>query len=96
MELKAMWPIFVSVLLAELGDKTQVAALTFSAGRAAGRLEIFVAASLALTLSTLVAVLAGDFISRFAPPHVLKVLAGVAFIAMGALFIYQALGEKGC
>jgi putative Ca2+/H+ antiporter (TMEM165/GDT1 family) len=96
MEIKAMWPIFVSVLLAELGDKTQVAALTFSAGRAAGRLEIFLAASLALVLSTLVAVLAGDFISRVAPPRALKIFAGAAFVAMGALFIYQALGVREC
>ncbi|MDR0550067.1 MAG: TMEM165/GDT1 family protein [Deltaproteobacteria bacterium] len=94
MELKAMWPIFLSVLLAELGDKTQIAALTFSAGRAASRLEIFVAASLALVFATLVAVLAGDFISRFAPPKVLKSLAGLAFIIMGAFFLYQAFGDK--
>ncbi|MDR1607475.1 MAG: TMEM165/GDT1 family protein [Deltaproteobacteria bacterium] len=96
MEIKAMWPIFLSVLLAELGDKTQVAALTFAAGGAAGRWEIFLAASLALVLSTLVAVLAGDFISQFISPYVLKILAGVAFIIMGGYFIYQAVGAKAC
>jgi putative Ca2+/H+ antiporter (TMEM165/GDT1 family) len=96
MDLKAMWPIFLSVLLAELGDKTQIAALTFTAGRAAGRLEIFLAASLALVFATLVAVLAGDLIARVAPPKALKILAGTAFLAMGALFLYQALGAKEC
>ncbi|MDR1872340.1 MAG: TMEM165/GDT1 family protein [Deltaproteobacteria bacterium] len=92
MELKAMWPIFLTVLLAELGDKTQVAALTFAAGRSAGRLEIFLAASLALVFSTLVAVLLGDLISRLVSPRILKILAGLAFIVMGGIFIHQALG----
>jgi putative Ca2+/H+ antiporter (TMEM165/GDT1 family) len=96
MELKAMWPIFLSVLLAELGDKTQVAALTFTAGGAAGKWEIFAAASAALVLSTLAAVLAGDFISRFISPYLLKILAGTAFMVMGGYFIYQALSSRGC
>ncbi|MDR1083412.1 MAG: TMEM165/GDT1 family protein [Deltaproteobacteria bacterium] len=95
MEFKAMTPIFLSVLLAELGDKTQIAALSFTVGGAAGKWEIFVAASGALVFSTLIAVLAGDFIGRFISPHLMKLLAGLAFLIMGSYFIYQALGTKG-
>jgi putative Ca2+/H+ antiporter (TMEM165/GDT1 family) len=91
-DIKLMIPVFFSIFLAELGDKTQIATMTFVAG-GNSRLSVFIAASLALILATFLGVLAGDIIGRFVNPNVLKTIAGVIFVVMGAWSIYH--GIKG-
>ncbi|MGL4208067.1 MAG: TMEM165/GDT1 family protein [Candidatus Adiutrix sp.] len=91
MRLKVVAPIFSSVFMAELGDKTQVATVLFVAGGTATALEVFLASSAALVLSTFLAVLCGAALGRMIPPRTLKTLAGTIFIAMGGYFIYSAL-----
>jgi putative Ca2+/H+ antiporter (TMEM165/GDT1 family) len=67
---------FTTVFLAELGDKTQLAALLLSAQ--SGRpLLVFVGASLALICSSLVGVLLGRWLARAMPAHQLERLAGL-------------------
>ncbi|MDR1164776.1 MAG: TMEM165/GDT1 family protein [Deltaproteobacteria bacterium] len=90
-DVRAMLPIFSSVFLAELGDKTQIATLTFVAAGAAGRWEVFMASSLALVLCTLLGVLAGDLIGRFVSPALLKTIAGILLILMGGWSVFQGL-----
>jgi putative Ca2+/H+ antiporter (TMEM165/GDT1 family) len=75
--------IFGSVLLAELGDKTQVATMLYATDKAVHPLWVFLAASSALVVSTLVAVLFGSMITRFMPVTTLKLIAGIAFIGVG-------------
>ncbi|PYO50769.1 MAG: hypothetical protein DMD84_14915 [Candidatus Rokuibacteriota bacterium] len=75
--------VFVSVFLAELGDKTQLATLTFAATPGAGRLGVFLAAAGALAISSLLAVLVGERLGAWIPPHYLTRAAGVAFVAIG-------------
>lgn len=87
-----MLPIFSSVFMAELGDKTQVAALLFMAGGEASGPEVFVAAGAALALSTFLAVIFGAAISRVISPGALKALAGLAFLGLGVYYIHQGLG----
>jgi len=89
LNLKAMVPIFSSVFVAELGDKTQLATLMFVSGGAADKWEVFLASSLALVFSTLIAVLAGDFLGRLTSPIVFKMLAGFGFLIMGSVFLFQ-------
>lgn len=91
MRMKAMLPIFSSVFMAELGDKTQVAALLFMAGGTAGGLEVFLAAGAALVLSTFLAVVFGAAIGRIITPRALKTMAGLAFLALGVYYIYQGM-----
>lgn len=91
MRLKAMLPIFSSVFMAELGDKTQLAAILFMAGGAATAAEVFLASGSALVLSTFLAVMSGAAIARLVPPRVLKVIAGLAFVALGAYYLYQGV-----
>jgi putative Ca2+/H+ antiporter (TMEM165/GDT1 family) len=81
--MKTFLIIFGSVLLAELGDKTQLATMLYTTNRAASPLAVFLAASCALVLSTLVAVLFGATITRYIPEAALKLIAGVAFIGVG-------------
>ena len=92
MRLKALFPVFVGVFLAELGDKTQLSAVLFSASGAASALEVFLAASLALLASTALAVLGGAALGRVLSPASLKTLAGLVFLVLGGYYILQALG----
>ena len=64
----AFFTTFTTVFLAELGDKTQLAALLLSAQ--SGRpVLVFVGASLALICSSLVGVVLGRWLARAMPPH---------------------------
>jgi putative Ca2+/H+ antiporter (TMEM165/GDT1 family) len=75
--------IFGSVLFVELGDKTQLATLTYATDRSVRPLSVFLAASAALVFSTFVTVLLGSTIARHIPAATLKLVSGVAFIAIG-------------
>ncbi len=80
---KTFMLMFGSVFLAELGDKTQLATMLFATEKAATPLTVFVAASSALVLSTLLAVTFGSTVTRFVPESTLKLVAGIAFIGVG-------------
>ncbi|MFZ9148409.1 TMEM165/GDT1 family protein [Vulcanococcus sp.] len=80
---------FTTVFLAELGDKTQLAALLLSAE--SGRpVLVFIGASLALISSSLVGVVLGRWLSRVLPPQQLERLAGILMIALGLWLGRQA------
>lgn len=81
---------FLVIFLAELGDKTQLAVMARAASVSA-RWTVFLAASLALVTSTLVAVLLGRQLTRFVPESHLRVGAAVVFIVFGLLMLVEAL-----
>lgn len=81
--MKAYVTVFISIFIAELGDKTQLATLLFASDPAVSRLGVFVAAAGALVASSLLAVLAGASLGSTIAPAVLRTVAGVAFIAIG-------------
>lgn len=87
--MKALWPVFLSVFLAELGDKTQLATLLFATDKSLTRWQVFLAAGAALLLSTLLAVLVGEQLARWLSPKVLKTVAGVGFIGIGAWMLVK-------
>lgn len=76
------WTTFVTVFLAELGDKTQLAAMTASA-RSGAMVTVFLAASAALVCATAIGVAVGGALFRCVPESAIKILAGIAFIAIG-------------
>ena len=73
---------FVAIFLAELGDKTQLATLTF-AGAGSSRWAVFIGSACALVASSAIAVLAGEALARAVPPIALKRAAAVSFIVIG-------------
>jgi putative Ca2+/H+ antiporter (TMEM165/GDT1 family) len=80
---KTVLVIFGSVLLAELGDKTQIATMLYATNQTVRPVFVFIAASSALVISTFLAVVFGSTITRFVPPSTLKLIAGIAFITVG-------------
>lgn len=83
MDWKLVATTFASVFVAELGDKTQLATLSF-ASSAPSKLSIFVGSATALVATSALAVLAGEALTRVISPLVLQRAAGVAFVAIGA------------
>lgn len=75
--------VFLSVFLAELGDKTQLATLFFATNPAMSRRGVFAAAAGALVVSTLLAVAVGAEVGAWVPPERLRVVAALGFILIG-------------
>lgn len=81
--MKELFTVFLTVFLAEIGDKTQLATMLFATEQRFGRLGIFVASAAALVTSSAIAVVAGTLITRAVPPSMLRTAAGLGFIAVG-------------
>jgi putative Ca2+/H+ antiporter (TMEM165/GDT1 family) len=81
--------VFVSVFLAELGDKTQLAVLLFSASGDVSRPALFVVACAALIASTAIAVLIGGAAEQVLSAFPLKLVAGLIFVAMGVFLVIE-------
>ena len=86
MDFKLLASAFVSVFVAELGDKTQLATLSMAAG-GQSKLAVFIGSALALCATSAIAVVAGGFVSRFVSPIWLRRIAGGVFILLGAWFL---------
>ena len=89
--MKVLLWIFLSIFVAELGDKTQLATLLFATNQSLSRLGVFAASAAALTLSSLIAVLVGGQLTRFVSPVTLQIVAGSGFIVIG---IWILLGVR--
>lgn len=74
--------VFWSVFIAEIGDKTQLATMMFSAeGR--NPYIVFLGSAAALVLAAGIGVLAGGWLSTRIPPSYIKMAAGIGFIGIG-------------
>ncbi|MBN1273849.1 MAG: TMEM165/GDT1 family protein [Candidatus Aminicenantes bacterium] len=83
MKIKLFFTVFATILLAELGDKTQLATLLFSTDTSKSKWVVFFAAALALVTASAVAVLLGNVISKHIDPKYLSWAAGIGFIMIG-------------
>jgi putative Ca2+/H+ antiporter (TMEM165/GDT1 family) len=86
MDWKIFATAFVTLFLAELGDKTQLAIITLTANTES-KWAVFIGASLALVLVSLLAVLVGGFLTQFIPTEWLQRIVAVAFILIGILML---------
>jgi Ca2+/H+ antiporter, TMEM165/GDT1 family len=87
MDLKVLLTTFGVIFLAEMGDKTQLAAITMAA-QTRKPLAVFIGASLALTAVSLIGVAVGGVLSNYLNAEYLRKAAAVAFIAIGALMLW--------
>ena len=90
MDLKVLFVVFGTVFLAELGDKSQLATVLFASKPSVSLATVFIGASLALILSSAIAVAAGSVISHYVDPRYLSYIAGAGFIIIGIWTIVQA------
>ncbi|MDC7127258.1 MAG: TMEM165/GDT1 family protein [Spirochaetales bacterium] len=93
MDLKLIISTFFVIFLAELGDKTQFAAMAASAG-CNKPVSILIGSVLALSLSSVIAVAAGSLIGNLIPARYIKIAAGVLFIVFGLLYLKEAFGPE--
>ena len=90
MDWKILGTAFLTLFLAELGDKTQLAIITMSA-KTESKLAVFVGASLALVVVSLLGVLVGSVLSQYVPTEWLQRVVAVAFIVIGVLMLLGKL-----
>lgn len=83
MDWKIFLTIFLSVFIAEPGDKTQLATMLFASDKTVSRYVVFFAASSALIVATAIGVLAGSLLSGYINEKYLHYIAGVGFILIG-------------
>ena len=90
MVLSLLLSTFLTVFVAELGDKTQLATLTIS-GTSNKPLAVFLGSSSALVFASLLGALAGGSISNFLPEVFLKSIASVTFMIIGIKLLKDSL-----
>ncbi len=94
MFLSLLFSTFLTVFIAELGDKTQLATLTIS-GTSNKPIAVFLGSSSALVIASLLGALTGGSISSFLPEVVLKSIASLTFFIIGIrLFLNSYATEK--
>jgi putative Ca2+/H+ antiporter (TMEM165/GDT1 family) len=86
--MKILLMMFITVFLAELGDKTQLATMLFAAGRQLSPWLIFLASASALVASAAIAVLLGTMAAHHLAVLPLKLFAGLGFVAIGLWTLY--------
>ena len=84
---------FITVFLAEMGDKTQLTTITLSS-TTNNPSAVFIGSSLALILATLLGVLAGGSIANLIPAFLLKLLSGIVFLIIGVNLLAQSKKES--
>jgi len=87
MDLRVLLTTFGIIFLAEMGDKTQLAAMTMAADTKKPW-AVFLGASLALTLVSALGVLVGSVVGDYVPLEWVKRVAAIAFIAIGVLMLF--------
>ena len=84
-----LFTTFVTVFLAEMGDKTQLTTITLSS-TTNKPLAVFIGSSLALILATLLGALAGGSIANLIPAFLLKLLSGIVFLIIGIKLLAES------
>lgn len=82
MDWKIFTATFMTIFIAEIGDKTQFAALA-AASQTKSTLTVLIATISALVLAATFGVVGGSLLGRFIDPIKMKYISGVAFILMG-------------
>ena len=90
MDWKIFGSAFVTLFLAELGDKTQLAVITMTAGTDS-KISVFLGASSALIVVTILGVVFGGILSEYVPVEWLQRIVAVAFIIIGVLMLWGKL-----
>lgn len=84
---------FVMILLAELGDKTQLVTTSLAA-QFDSPLAVFTGSTLALWLVSLIGIFLGRQLIRVVSLYTIQKAAGVLFLVFGVIVLYQAFSGR--
>ena len=90
LDLKLVATVFVTIFVAEIADKTQIATLLYASNAQHSRMSVFIGSALALMLASGLAVLAGVALSNWFDERLMARVAGIAFILVGIWAIFRA------
>ena len=94
MDWKLFATTFGAVFVAELGDKTQLATLSFATS-GTSRWPVFLGSALALVATSAIAVVFGEALTRLVSPKTLQKVAGFLFVAIGAWVLHSSFRSAG-
>ncbi|HEY8223649.1 MAG TPA: TMEM165/GDT1 family protein [Pyrinomonadaceae bacterium] len=86
MDLRVLLTTFGIIFLAEMGDKTQIAAMTMAA-QTKKPWAVFLGASLALAAVSAIGVIVGGALGNYVPLEWVKRIAAILFIIIGVLML---------
>lgn len=89
MDLKLLATVFVTIFIAEIADKTQIATLLYASNAQNSKLVVYVGSALALCLASALAVFAGSILTQWIDGKILRKLAGIAFILVGIWTLFK-------
>lgn len=87
--LKTILTVFLTIFFAELGDKTQLAALVMSTR--GSWFAVFIGAMWAFASTTLIAIAMGNLLKGFDLEKWVSPVGGVIFIVMGILMLLKKI-----
>ncbi len=90
MDLKLLTTVFVTVFIAEIADKTQLATLLYASNNQHQKLTVFLGSAFALILASAIAVTFGSALSHLISPKYMSWLAGTCFILVGIWILIKA------
>ena len=92
MQLPLLASTFLTVFVAELGDKTQLTIVTIS-GTSNNTLAVFLGSAGALVLASLLGALAGGSLSSLIPPAALQLAASLGFLVICSRLLIRVRQE---
>ncbi len=81
---------FIAIVSMELGDKTQVATILL-ASMSASFAGTLVGSWAALSLLAVIGALAGQWIAKKVPTHVMEIISSIVFVVIGAIMLVGAI-----
>lgn len=81
---------FITIFLAEMGDKTQLATLLLSA-QSQSPWIVFLGAGAALIATSLVGVLLGRYLAKVLAPKTIDILAGIMLMLISILLLWDTI-----
>ncbi len=88
--MRHFWLAFITLFFAELGDKTQLSVISLTA-KTRNPIPVFLGATIALAVVTLLGVLFGEAALRLVPERVIRQIAALLFIGIGLLMLFNKI-----
>jgi putative Ca2+/H+ antiporter (TMEM165/GDT1 family) len=84
---------FFTVFLAEIGDKSQLAAIALGGSSAHPR-SVFLGTVAALVLASLLGILAGEGVAQIFPAQLVKSIAALGFLIMAIRLLWSSSSSE--